>query len=605
MTVVSGPTRGVRGVVLACMAMLVMVSGMAARVAAQTDPGSMALVDRSPWVAAEDTLNFALAVTNAEPDLMVRLRIDEPVSTAAELTASLREDTGTPIHGSVRAVDELPLDAAGNRQFAVTVTDQPVSDADAATRFRLRDPGVYPAVLTLQRGDGTVLATIRTPIARAATADEDPGAVPLAVVVHVGLRPTRTPDGSRTITTDELDRLDRLAALLSTPTGGLVPAVTLDVVPDTLAALGRVDDARATRILDALAGVGASGANARRAVLVQTYLPLPRAALAAVGLASAVAIGVDVGRPILADAVAGRLIDPDPARDALDGIAVDRALSAELAAPAPARPDAGAIALAHALVDADLDAAQRVVVIDDADADSNLAALFATPTAGRPLDIEPFDPIADQAPEVSATPAPAADLTAIAPDVVATTFQLSSVRSLVGTDHPTVIDAQERLLTSIAVGVPDPDRAAYLTTLDTDLSTLLDGVSIAGQTDLNLTSRRGTLPITIANTTGGPVDVVVKLRSDRLSFPDGESIAVRVEGESHRLDVPVTALATGSVPTFVELRTPDDAVQLDQRQLNVRSSAISGTGLVLSLGALGVLIVWWGRTWRRNRRAMD
>ncbi|MDE0803532.1 MAG: DUF6049 family protein, partial [Acidimicrobiales bacterium] len=133
------------------------------------------------------------------------------------------------------------------------------------------------------------------------------------------------------------------------------------------------------------------------------------------------------------------------------------------------------------------------------------------------------------------------------------------------------------------------------------VATGLGSLSLTGQTDLNLTSRTGSLPIAVQNDGTEPVRVMIRIRSDRLRFPDGEEFQVVAGPDITRIDVPVEALATGSVPTFVEIRTPDGEVLLDERQLNVRSTAVSGVGLALSLGALAVLAVWWVRTWRRGR----
>src|SRR3546814_18804701 len=89
--------------------------------------------------------------------------------------------------------------------------------------------------------------------------------------------------------------------------------------------------------------------------------------------------------------------------------------------------------------------------------------------------------------------------------------------------------------------------------------------------------RRGTLPVTVENANPFPVDVVIRTTSDRLRFPDGGDLPVTVEaGDARRIDVPVEALATGSVPVSVALWTADGSIRLDGRQLHVRSTAISG-----------------------------
>ena len=162
-----------------------------------------------------------------------------------------------------------------------------------------------------------------------------------------------------------------------------------------------------------------------------------------------------------------------------------------------------------------------------------------------------------------------------------------------------------RIATSLATGVADDRRHDLLESVHASVGQAFGSISLAGQTDLNLTSRSGTLPLMIRNTNPFPVRVVLSIRSERLAFPEGDHFEYDLTEEITRVDVPVKALATGSVPTFVELSTPDGAMTLDSRRLNVRSTAISGVGLAISLGALAVLVFWWARTWRRNRRAQD
>ena len=40
---------------------------------------------------------------------------------------------------------------------------------------------------------------------------------------------------------------------------------------------------------------------------------------------------------------------------------------------------------------------------------------------------------------------------------------------------------------------------------------------------------------------------------------------------------------------------------LAESQYTIRSSAVSGVGIVLTVGAAGFLALWWGRHWHRNR----
>ena len=54
-------------------------------------------------------------------------------------------------------------------------------------------------------------------------------------------------------------------------------------------------------------------------------------------------------------------------------------------------------------------------------------------------------------------------------------------------------------------------------------------------------------------------------------------------------------------PLTITTRTPDGQVILTTTRYTVRSTAVSGVGIVLSVGAGLFLAAWWGRHWYRNR----
>ena len=70
----------------------------------------------------------------------------------------------------------------------------------------------------------------------------------------------------------------------------------------------------------------------------------------------------------------------------------------------------------------------------------------------------------------------------------------------------------------------------------------------------------------------------------------------------------MVARASGAFPLRITVTSPDGVLTVGRAQVTVRSTAVSGVGVVLSVGALLVLVVWWARHWRsvrRNRRLVD
>lgn len=136
--------------------------------------------------------------------------------------------------------------------------------------------------------------------------------------------------------------------------------------------------------------------------------------------------------------------------------------------------------------------------------------------------------------------------------------------------------------------------------LDAQLSEL----QVAGDRTDTLTSQQGTLPITIVSSTSYPVSGTLTLTSDKLLFPNGTTQwtqPVSLQLPNNVVYVKVRARTSGVFKVDVELRSPADGLLLSSGEVEVRSTATSVVGIVLSLGALTVLVVWWFRTSRKRR----
>jgi hypothetical protein len=86
-------------------------------------------------------------------------------------------------------------------------------------------------------------------------------------------------------------------------------------------------------------------------------------------------------------------------------------------------------------------------------------------------------------------------------------------------------------------------------------------------------------------------------------LPGGSTMPVTIDGPSVRLDIAVRTRASGAFPIQVEVTSPDGQLSLASTRYSVRSTAVSGLGLILSLGAGLFLVVWWARHWRGSRRS--
>jgi hypothetical protein len=124
---------------------------------------------------------------------------------------------------------------------------------------------------------------------------------------------------------------------------------------------------------------------------------------------------------------------------------------------------------------------------------------------------------------------------------------------------------------------------------------------------ITLTARTGKLPITILSLADYPMRIVLKVDSDKLSFPGtsatGNATEVReIRRGNNPVDFTVRARTTGAFPLHIELSSPDARLILASTTFTVQSTALSGVGLVLSIGAGVFLAGWWGRHALQSRR---
>jgi hypothetical protein len=219
-------------------------------------------------------------------------------------------------------------------------------------------------------------------------------------------------------------------------------------------------------------------------------------------------------------------------------------------------------------------------------------------------DVDPLLDAAGSPVERALQPEPATTISQREAGAVARGWdRLESFRGVVGLESPRTGPVVDHLLLATAAELGRAERAAHVTAALADIEAVTGAVSTTDRATITLTARDGTVPLTIRNDAGIPVSVVIHLDSPKLEFPDGESIELTLTERTTRLDLEVRARTSGSFPLEVEITSPDGAIRMAGTRYTVQSTAISGAGLVLSLGALLFLVVWWGRHWHKTRRS--
>ncbi|MET0894270.1 MAG: DUF6049 family protein [Acidimicrobiia bacterium] len=185
-----------------------------------------------------------------------------------------------------------------------------------------------------------------------------------------------------------------------------------------------------------------------------------------------------------------------------------------------------------------------------------------------------------------------------------------AVASLFPATDRLVVRAERSLRSSLTALWENPigrrKATALLDGIEGSVRGFLSRISVPEQSSVTLTSTSAAIPVTFRNDTDQPVRVRVHLESDRLIFPDGPDRIIELPPHNHTERIRVETRAPGTFPVIVSVTT-EGGLPIQTTRLSVRSSVISGVGVVLMIGAVAFLAVWWG--WdihrRRKRRARD
>ncbi len=184
--------------------------------------------------------------------------------------------------------------------------------------------------------------------------------------------------------------------------------------------------------------------------------------------------------------------------------------------------------------------------------------------------------------------------------------RIDALASMTGSSDPLVGRLRHELLVTPASrtrGTGRRQSRARLDTIQNQVGAVISGIQAPASRTFRLTSRRATVPVSIQNRSDQPLRITVRLESKKLEFPNGSSqtAVVPAGGRNKTLQFDVAARASGTFPVLVTLSSPDGRLDLQRSRYTVRSSVVSGVGLVLTLGAAVFLAAWWFLHWRRRR----
>ena len=616
---------------------------------------AMRLQGQTTWWTPEQPVTIELAVQASAEDLEVAVSLFGRVAFRNAFAATVeRGVSGRPVTEIAPVpLADLPTDDTGDRILTFT----PPARAE----------GVYPMRVQLRPagGRGDPLASFVTYLIHAPTVLEgEPLSVGLVVPLHAP--PAVQPDGDVAIDDGRAEELADLAATLEEHVEvGLTLAPTPETM-EALATSPRAQDRETMATIAGALGnrqlLGGPWVPADLTALLQGGLEDESAGLLTRGTA-ALRTQFPGAEPVTSTRVvderltaegldflqtqqqATRLVIPEAflepirrnttlveqftleGRGPIPAVAVDTALAAHFLGPDPVLAAHRLLADLTVIYNDDPEAARRGVALspprnwepDAALLDALLEGLASSPVL-RGVSLDRFftdvavattgsgsraAPLVRRRAEAGAPPVGGALPSA---SINAARRRIEGFASAVDATDPAgaaLLDRLDRtLLATTSIDLRARDRSRYVTGVNDLIDEQIAGIAMPSNRSITLTAREGEIPVTVRSNLGYPVRAVLRVLSDTLEFP---------EGATHELDLPIRRNATsqfavraqssGSFPVRVRVESPDGLV-LSESRFTVRSTAISGVGTALSIGAGLFLLVWWANhlRGRRSRR---
>jgi Family of unknown function (DUF6049) len=656
-----------KAAVVALSAVLALTAPAAATAQAQPAPtGTLRMASQTSWVGLGQELDIRVNITTSAPatDVELAVSVYRQVGSRSEFLNTLKDRLrGSPLTSTATPLSELETDPAGAYLIRLPVQD-PAQPIDR-NRIRLRDEGVYPVRVELREtAGGRSIDRFVSHLVYGAPPKDDGVPLGFAWVLPISAPPSVRPDGTSPVADASSNRLAAMAQALEAH-----PDVPLTVLPtaETIEALNtsnrEVDRSTVQQLSRALANrqvVGGTyvpvqpGAFETGAGQTEFAAQLDRAGDTLARLLSVrpdprtwvsdERLNVAALDRLRAQQV-DRIVLPENAFEPA-GLPVTLAQPFELQAGSLRRPAAAAADLdlqthftrqpdeaddpvlrAHALL-ADLAVLyfdnpgrpRAVVAQSPRDwapertfLDTVLTGLKDGPIV-KPITIDQLFTGTPPAPSSGRNTTPLIRKLADNPvpaelplnDIRDTRIRLEAFGSMLNPDHLLDDRLEQLLLAAQSLDMRPRERENYLLGVERQIDAELAKLVLPPKRTITLTARRAEIPVSLQWTGDYPIRVRVRLSADRLTFPEGQSARdIELSRRNTTERFVVQARSSGDFPLRIIVEAPEGNLVMAQSRFTVRSTAASGVGIALSVGAGLILAYWWARhlfRGRRNRR---
>ena len=619
---------------------------------AQTARPELRLAGQTPAIEVDADLTVRVQSVSAPADAQLRITAYARTRTRSGFQQTLQ---GRNLGRTISPPVVVPASPDGTGIATVVIHTAAGAEAPAMT---FTEEGVFPLTIELLGAASTVLARLQTYVIRLSPAINDTVPLDVAVIVPIGGPPSLQPDGSVVVEpalrTRLLERTGVLAGFPGVP-------FTLAPRPETLESFSATGDTAPVRAVQSAAQGRQVTARSFVDVDLSSWLQrglddeLDRqlrtgtdvltSAVAAPSSATWVA-----NDPLTTDALRwlkGRgvrnVVVPDVGLSGLDGrrfpatltqpfqiegvdgvtVAVtDPALRGHLRTGYEPLVKANHLLADLAILYFDQPKTLRVAVLDLPDdvEGATLAGILSGVQGVRVLRATTLDtafstvPVAGARGEADGRANPlvrkldvstTSSLGSLPDRLRSAEADIDTYRGVLSAQDARWVPLQRRVLAAGSSSLDDTRRRAYLDAVAQSVRDELAKVEAPNRQSITFTARDGVVSYVVRNRAGYPITAVVRFQGTKVEFPDHADgvITTTLTTDTTRVELNVRTLTSGDSPMEITVATPDGRIVLARTRVTIRSTAFSGVGIVLSVGAGAFLVMWWGRTIIQSRRA--
>lgn len=592
---------------------------------ALVDPSSVSLevVGQSTFVAADGSFGIDIAVSPADQLWLSAENYELSVTLFGLLESEAEVDE--PLAQPLNRLPSIPLGNLVPSEHGVIHIDVPVrsgAEFDDQQRVLLPRPGVYPISIELRTETGPITSTRTHMVRLPQVTNEDSGAgdgnsadgagddglasepsgpVPVAVVLNVSTAEGLTlPDVLELLTNHPTIPLTVVLqegvtnVLRANPelAGGFVAAMagrpvmavpTIDLDPSALAEIDQqalfFESHRSTNLeLKRLGLTVADGLTVLDAPLTQD--------------GASVMADLDLQGILDTESQASGVGRLETGRSRLQIFRIDRELSRILGGGDNGPHRANRI-LAKLTLRSEVDDAPVVLGGDGLGVDPRRsidAFLRALSQPGAPQPILLSD--AGGGPSIRRAERPEQDLLPVADLLLEAQELLVTFDGFHNGGGNTPDFYRQQILAGLTRQRNPTDRQRALTTLMAQMRNDMAVVELHEGQPVTLAAREAPIPILLDSDAVGPRNVMLRFDSDKV-VADHDRQIITIQPGTSSINVELQARSLGISPLEVSVWTPDGETQLAATRFEIRSTAIPGFGLLVSIGAVCLLGAWW------------